>query len=112
MKLYIISLIGCPYSSALIELLDSLNINYNIKEIQWEDKDMNTNEEISTFPQVYINNKLLGGYEDLNEIIMTIKKIYSSNTKKKLMAMSKFLNNKYEFLERRDILNIIKIFIS
>lgn len=112
MKLYIVSLIGCPYCAALNELLDSLNINYDIKEISWEEKDEYTNDRISTFPQVYINQNLLGGYDDINEINSTIKKIYSSNTKNKLNIMSKFLNNKYEFLERREILNIIKIFIS
>lgn len=112
MKLYIVSLIGCPYCAALNELLDSVNINYDIKEITWEEKEEHINDQISTFPQVYINQNLLGGYDDINEINRTIKKIYSSNTKNKLNAMSKFLNNKYEFLERREILNIIKIFIS
>lgn len=112
MKLYIVSLIGCPYCAALYELLDSLNIKYDSKDITWEEKEDHINDQISTFPQVYINEKLLGGYDDIKEINTKIKKIYSSNTKNKLNIMSKFLNNKYDFLERREILNIIKMFIS
>ena len=112
MKLYVISLIGCPYCAATIELFNQLNINSNIKEITWEEKDDYKTDLISTFPQVYYNEKLLGGYEDINEIRLKLEKIYSSDKKNKLELMSKFLNNKYNQLERKEILRIIELFIK
>ena len=58
----------CSYCNAAKNLLDELNLEY--EEINIEEKNISRSDlqELSggyTVPQIFINNKCIGGYDDL-----------------------------------------------
>lgn len=117
-ELKIISLNNCPYSMAAEQLIDSIkkidNININLINVSDENKNNYKNITISTFPQIYFNDKLIGGYDNINEINLEIKRLKSSNVSNKLDKMIKFLNKKLKngVFKRKEYLLLIKFFIG
>ncbi len=61
---------GCPWSNRAIRLLKSLDIPHNIKMIDNDSSFNNLKEKsgLNTFPQIFIDGKLLGGYDALVEL--------------------------------------------
>jgi glutaredoxin len=106
-ELKVISLNECPYSMAAEDLINSidntedLKININIIHVPREEKDKYTQGEMKTFPQIYFNEKLIGGYDDLNEI-------YLSTKGDKLDNIIELIQRKTKLTERRDMLRLIK----
>lgn len=101
------SLIGCPYSIEIENLLEKNNIPHEINKITSEQKNLFKNENISTFPQIYFKKYnsngsiLLGGNSDFKEIL---------NLKsKKLDNTLQFLSNKYPNLNKKTKLRIIQL---
>lgn len=106
-KLKLISLDGCPYSMAAESFLDDLNINYDLVKVYQENKEEYKTNEIKTFPQTYLNNVLLGGFDDLKEIYDTL------SSKTELDEMIEYLNEKFESkLTRKEKLRIIEFFVK
>lgn len=74
-----IMLEGCQYSINAKKLLEKHNINAEIININYNEKENYKTSEIKTFPQIYLckyNNKgtqLLGGYTDLEAFISDFK---------------------------------------
>jgi glutaredoxin len=108
--LKVIVLENCPYSIAAAEMLTNYNIKFKKILVNQETKHKYKTEQISTFPQIYLinkdteNNKLLGGYSNLEEII----NIMNSSTK--LETIKNKLNKKYLLFDKKSILRIIEIF--
>lgn len=82
----VISLEGCPYSSSAEDLLTLKKVNYKLTKVKYDEKEMHKNDEIATFPQIYLKKKnssgkmLIGGYDNLKDIynkIATSKSIDS-----------------------------------
>ena len=106
-KLKLISLDGCPYSMAAKSFLDDLNIKYDLVKVYQENKEKFKTNEIKTFPQVYLNNVLLGGFDDLKEIYDTL------SSKTELDEMIEYLNIKYKSkMTRKNKLRIIEFFVK
>ncbi len=60
----------CSWSKRALKLLDSLHVEYN-SYIITNDEDFNKINHItsiSTFPQIFINNKFIGGYYELSNL--------------------------------------------
>lgn len=98
-SLKLIFLENCPYSIAAKELLN--NFKFKLISVNQENKHKYKTKEISTFPQIYMNDILLGGYSDLTEIFDIINK-YNN-----LDIILKYLNKKYSKLKKKDLLRII-----
>lgn len=86
---------NCPYSIMAIKLLKLNNIKHIIFYVNNNNKNNYITDNIKTFPQFYLKNKnkkgnlLLGGYEDLNNFILTFKnKNYNINN------INNFIENK------------------
>lgn len=111
MSLKLISLDGCPYSMAAESLLKDLDMKFNLVKVYQENKDEYKTKKINTFPQVYYNDLLLGGYTDLKELHDTLSSLEN------LDEMIKYLNTKYrnnisrKNISRKNKLRIIKLFI-
>lgn len=109
--LLIVSLDGCPYSKAAVELLDNFKIKYQIINVDWNNKDKYKTNQINTFPQIYLKRKsnnqtlLLGGYNDLKYFIdMFINQKYNE---KNIILFQK----KYSFWSKHAILRTIELFV-
>lgn len=81
-KIYYLSY--CPHSMAALETLESLNINYekieadnNKTEINKENSKLTNNYKY--FPQIFWNNKFVGGNTDLQNILKELKQIKIPN---------------------------------
>ncbi len=63
--IYILS--DCPWSKRALKLLDSNRIKYNSFLITNDEefKSISNKTSITTFPQIFINNKFIGGYSEL-----------------------------------------------
>ena len=78
---------NCPYSDAAKELLDNFKIENKKIIVDFNNKYIHKNENIDTFPQIYLNkynsngNLLLGGYDDLKKFIDNFKNKKYSNDK-------------------------------
>lgn len=111
-EIKVISLNQCPYSMAAEDLIKSINItenskiDVNIVNVSQEEKTKYQNDEINTFPQIYYNKILLGGYDDFNEIYLGIKGT------KSLDDMIEILEEKTKLIERKDKLRLIKFLIG
>ena len=60
----------CPWSKRATKLLDSFYLKYN-SHIVTNDEEFNQISNItsiSTFPQIFINNKFIGGYSELSNL--------------------------------------------
>ncbi|WP_413677718.1 PCC domain-containing protein [Prochlorococcus sp. MIT 0916] len=66
--IYILS--DCPWSKRALILLDSLNVKYNSHVITNDEEftKISNVTSISTFPQIFINNKFIGGYSELSDL--------------------------------------------
>jgi len=60
----------CPWSKRALKLLDSNNVNYNYYLITSDDEfQMISNRtSVTTFPQILIKNKFIGGYSELADL--------------------------------------------
>lgn len=116
--LKIVSLDECGYSMAAEELINNIKknkdikIKIDIKRVSRDEKDnYKKNNNINSFPQIYINNKSIGGYDDLNKIYLEIIRIKSLNLENKLDLMIKFLEDEVKGIERFEALRLIEFFI-
>lgn len=109
-NLKVISLQGCPYSQNTESLLKKYNIQHNLQRINPNEKDKFKTNQISTFPQIYLvkNNqtRLLGGNNDLTEIISMIK------AQKNINNMSESFKNKYPHFTKKLILRTLQTFLT
>ena len=111
-ELKVISLNECPYSMAAEDLIknikntEDLKININIVNVDRENKSKYQQGNIKTFPQIYFNEKLIGGYDDFNGIYLDIKGTSS------LDEMIKILENKTKLIDRKEMLRLIKFIIN
>ena len=72
---------NCPWSKRAIKLLETAHIKYNFHVITNDDefKRISNQTSISTFPQIFINNRFIGGYNELSNLSVKgylIKLIY------------------------------------
>tara|TARA_Y100001968_G_C19219986_1_gene649226 strand:+ start:46 stop:660 length:615 start_codon:yes stop_codon:yes gene_type:complete len=69
-KVDIYVLPDCPWSKRAFKLLDSFHIKYNSYVITNDEefKKISNKTSVSTFPQVFINNKFVGGYSELSNL--------------------------------------------
>ena len=111
-EIKVISLNQCPYSMAAEDLIKNIKntydskINVNIINVSQEDKSKFQSGELKTFPQIYYNDILIGGYDTFNEIFLNIKGTNS------LDEMIEILDTKTKISERKDKLRLIKFLIS
>ena len=58
---------GCPWSARALRLLRSLDIPHNIQTIDNDESFLLLKERsgLSTFPQIFVDGELLGGYDSL-----------------------------------------------
>ena len=63
----------CPWSKRALKLLDSFHIKYNSYVVNNDEEFMRIRNKstISTFPQLFINNKFIGGYSELSNLAAT-----------------------------------------
>jgi len=71
----------CPWSKRALKLLESSHIKYNSYLITNDDEfiKISNKSSISTFPQIFINNRFIGGYSELSNLSVKgdlIKLIY------------------------------------
>ena len=61
---------NCPWSKRAIKLLETAHIKYNVHVItNYEEfKRISNQTSISTFPQIFINNRFIGGYNELSNL--------------------------------------------
>ena len=107
-KIKVISLNNCPFSMAAVNLFNEKNIKIKKKDVTSQEKENFKNNEIDTFPQIYINNSgndfLLGGFTDIQHINQNVYKI-------DLDTSIKYLNKKYKKqLTRKTVLRLIQLF--
>ena len=111
-ELKVISLNGCPFSMAAVELIESIKntpsskINIKIVNVSQEEKSNYKNDMIDTFPQVYFNDTLIGGYDSFNELYLSIKGETS------LDEMINIIKTKTKIKERKGMLRFIKFLIN
>ncbi len=111
-EIKVISLNQCPYSMAAENLIknikntNDLKINIDIVNVSQEDKSKYQSGVLKTFPQIYYNDILIGGYDTFNQIYLDVKGT------KSLDKMIKILENKTKIIERKDKLRLIKFLIS
>ncbi len=70
MKVEIYSKSNCPYCDMAKDFFNSKDIvftSYNAENVDIFNKLMERNPNARTMPQIFINNKLVGGYTDLIE---------------------------------------------
>ncbi|ADO67212.1 hypothetical protein crov179 [Cafeteria roenbergensis virus] len=102
------SLIGCPYSIEVEKILQQENINSKIIKINPSEKHLYKNEQISSFPQIFLkkyNSKgqlLLGGNSDFKEIL--------NLQNKDLNIQIKSLLKKYPVMTHKTKLRLIQLF--
>jgi glutaredoxin len=97
---------GCPYSIAAVELLNTHNIKFIKKMVNQKTKHKYKTDKINTFPQIYLNNILIGGYDTTKELL---EKINNSNNLDELKDELKIKFNKFN---NKEILRLIKIFLN
>lgn len=71
-ELKVISLNNCLYSMAAKDLINNIKksdkVNVKIIHVPYEDKEKYKKGVMKTFPQIYFNNKLIGGFKEFKEI--------------------------------------------
>jgi len=99
---------GCQYSMAAKQLLESNKINTKFTIINYSEKDKYKNDQIKTFPQIYLSNNnknvLLGGYDDLSALFTKFKGKY---LKTDVIDISKSKN-----INKKDILRFVYLINS
>ncbi len=100
----------CPYSTALVELLNNNKISFNKILVKRINKEQYKTSLISTFPQLYLDNNLIGGYTTTKEIFDKINNTQSvhdlDSLKEDLYSQLKSNN-----FNNKKILRLIKLFI-
>jgi glutaredoxin len=91
---------NCPYSNAMREMFENYNIKTKYIVVNQQTKHKYKTSEIDTFPQLYYDKYLIGGYNDTEEIINYI--INSNNVNDIL----RFLSNKYPNYDKKTLLRI------
>jgi glutaredoxin len=102
----------CPYSMALVELLDNNEISFNKIMVKRINKEKYKTPEISTFPQLYIDNLLIGGYDDSKEIFDKINNSDDLDALKEELNIYFKNNNKQRLINNKKILRLIKLFLN
>jgi glutaredoxin len=101
----------CPYSMALVELLENNEISFTKIIVKRVDKEKYKTPQISTFPQLYLDNILIGGYDTSKEIFDKINNSDDlDNLKKELNIYFKNINKQDSFSNKK-ILRLIKLFL-
>ncbi len=61
---------GCPWCSRAIRLLKSSGLLYDIIKVDNDStfESVKKRTSVTTFPQIFIDNKFIGGYESLSEL--------------------------------------------
>jgi len=61
---------GCPWSARALRLLRSLSIEHRVTTVDTDDlfQVMHQRSAMSTFPQVFIDGAVIGGYDDLAQL--------------------------------------------
>ena len=109
--LQIIALEGCPHSRASIELVEKIPKKYrNIIEIKHHEKDNYKNNDISTFPQVYLMKQkggslLLGGNSDFQKVYTLYKNNKNYNLELDIFLKENTNWNKKSALRLINIIN-------
>jgi glutaredoxin len=104
------SLIGCPYSIELENIIQTKRIHAEINKVSSDEKHLYKNDEISTFPQVYLKKYnsqgsiLLGGNSDIKEIL--------GNNNKTFDEQFKFITKKYPKMSKKAKLRVIELFLK
>ena len=62
---------GCPYCEKALETLQKYNINHS--EIESSNNKTERQQYYPTFPQIYWNNNLIGGNDNLTKIIDSLQ---------------------------------------
>lgn len=108
-KLQAIILEGCPYSAALVDLLNNCNISFERIDVKQTNKEEYKTAYISTFPQLYLivhNEKILiVGYDKTSSIIDLIRN-------NDFDTILKSLKIEYPNLKKKNKLRIIRTFMS
>ncbi len=100
----------CPYSMALVKLLNDNEINFNKIMVKRIDKEKYKTKEIATFPQLYIDNILIGGYDTTKEIFDKINNSDDLDILKEEL-LTYFKNTNQNLVNNKKILRLIKLFI-
>ena len=86
-KIYYID--NCQFSRKALELFENLNININKILVKPQEKNkINTMNKMTTYPQIFYKNNLIGGYDDLVELTNTSKTLYKYMKNKNLSILS------------------------
>lgn len=113
-ELKVISLNNCPYSMAAENLINNIKkndkVNVKIIHVPYEDKEKYKQGVMKTFPQIYFNNEIIGGYEDFKGIYNFIQNKNSGN--RNLDAIISMLEGKTELKKRRDMLIFTKYLLG
>ena len=59
---------NCPFCSKAMTVLDSINVNYEVRKIgtEWSKEDLlESVPNARSVPQILINNESIGGYNEL-----------------------------------------------
>lgn len=59
---------NCPFCSKAMTVLDSINVNYEVRKIgtEWSREDLlESVPNARSVPQILINNEAIGGYNEL-----------------------------------------------
>ncbi|ABM78497.1 PCC domain-containing protein [Prochlorococcus marinus] len=61
---------GCPWSTRALRMLRSLSIPHTVKSIDNDAsfKEFNHLSELNSFPQIFIDGELIGGYDELSKM--------------------------------------------
>lgn len=106
LKVYILK--NCYYCNQTKNLLKNNNIKAKIITVKEDKKDKYKNEDINTFPMIYLVKKnrkiLVGGYDKLTLII---NKISNKSLTKQINYVKKELPN----WKKKDILRLLSILI-
>ena len=102
----------CPYSMALVELLDNNEISFTKIMVKRIDKEKYKTPEISTFPQLYLDNILIGGYDTTKEIFDKINYSQSADDLDTLKAELSTYFKDNRLINNKKILRLIKLFLS
>ncbi len=107
-KLQAVVLEGCPYSIALVELLNNFNISFERIDVKRTDKEEYKTAYISTFPQLYLivhkEKILIGGYDKTSSVIDLIKN-------NDFDTILEGLKKEYPDLNKKNKLRIIRTFM-
>jgi glutaredoxin len=110
--LKIILLNDCPYSEKAKQIINENKIPVKIINVNYENKELYKNDNINTYPQIYLNKKgsksnlLLGGFTDLSESINNFKSLKSESNLDN--SVNNFMN-KYKW-SKKATLRFIQLF--